>query len=246
MYKKMSGTIETTNNNIKVKINSILEIIEIFKKTNVSIDNKIIKDINEIKEEYEMGTINILSEYFLLSSSNTNNILDNDTIIKEKNILFKKYRNFIKKENFINKLDRLINSIKINMKTLEDNLDLNQSSSDNNPIYLVQEIYKHLKNYNNLTVNKIVKEVIYEKCSCSEKMHMDSVSSTLICKKCGITKQLYGTVFEDDQFYSQEGQRTKHGTYDPSNIVDFGLKEFKHVKQLKFQKQLLIVLKNVL
>lgn len=217
----MSGTIETTNNNIKVKINSILEIIEIFKKTNINIDNKIIKDINEIKEEYEMGTINILSEYFLLSSSNTNNILDNDTIIKEKNILFNKYQNFIKKENFINKLDRLISAIKTDMKILEDNLDLNQSSSDSNPIYLIQDIYKHLKNYNNSTISKNVKEVIYEICICSEKMCIDSVSSTLICKKCGITKQLYGTVFEDEQFYFQEGQRTKHGTYDPSKHCRF-------------------------
>jgi hypothetical protein len=45
-------------------------------------------------------------------------------------------------------------------------------------------------------------------------MDIDSISSALICKKCGLTKELYGTVFEDEQFYYQEGQRTKHGTYD--------------------------------
>ena len=38
----------------------------------------------------------------------------------------------------------------------------------------------------------------------------------MICEICGIVKNLYGTVFEDDQFYYQEGQRTKHGNYDPT------------------------------
>jgi len=217
----MSGTIETTNNNINIKINSILEIIKILKQTNIKVNKKIIKDIDEIKEEYEMGTINILSEYFLLSSSGVNNVLDDNIIINEKTAHFNKYQNFIKKENFITKLDRLIISVKTNMKILEDALDLNQSSSDDNPIHLMQEMYKHLKNYNNSTINKNVKETIYEICSCSEKMFIDSVSSTLICKKCGITKKLYGTVFEDDQFYFQEGQRTKHGTYDPSKHCRF-------------------------
>jgi hypothetical protein len=47
-------------------------------------------------------------------------------------------------------------------------------------------------------------------------MSIDANTSTLICKKCGLTNELYGTVFEDEQFYYQEGHRTKHGTYDPS------------------------------
>ena len=82
---------------------------------------------------------------FLLSSSDTNNVLDNNIIINEKNIHFNKYQNFIKKENFITKLDRLIISVKTNMKILEDTLDLNRLSSDDNPIHLLQEMYRYLK-----------------------------------------------------------------------------------------------------
>ena len=52
-------------------------------------------------------------------------------------------------------------------------------------------------------------------------MDIDPIASTLICKNCGVIKELYGTVFEDEQFYYQEGQRTKHGTYDPSKHCRF-------------------------
>jgi len=85
----------------------------------------------------------------------------------------------------------------------------------------LQEIYTILKLYNNSTINKNIKEVVYEMCICVTKMDIDPIASTLICKNCGIIKELYGTVFEDEQFYYQEGQRTKHGTYDPSKHCRF-------------------------
>ena len=50
----MSGTIETTNNNIIKKIKAIVCIIELFKKNDIHVEKKICDDIYELKEEYEM------------------------------------------------------------------------------------------------------------------------------------------------------------------------------------------------
>lgn len=212
----MSGTIETTNNNINIKINSVVCIIELFNShkkefPNINIDVKISQDIQELKEEYEMGSINILSNYFLIAGQyrQTEDEELKNTLLKKKDLYFNKYQVFIRKENFISKLDRIMNLIKRYIQ----NTDFSKE--------FLQEIYTFIKQYNNSTIDKNIKEVVYETCICLTKMDIDPISSILICKKCGMTKKLYGTVFEDDQFYYQEGQRTKHGTYDPSKHCRF-------------------------
>ena len=91
----MAGTIETTNSNIVNKIDAILRIIDIFQENSITYDKKLLDDINEIKEEYEMGSVNILSEYFLISanqklSNDENNKIDS---AKENEKYFIKYQN---------------------------------------------------------------------------------------------------------------------------------------------------------
>jgi hypothetical protein len=76
----MAGTVDSTNINIITKISSICDIINLFKKNNIIIDKKIQLSINEIKEEYEMGSITILTNYFLIVSQHRNEL--NKTIKK--------------------------------------------------------------------------------------------------------------------------------------------------------------------
>jgi len=57
-----------------------------------------------------------------------------------------------------------------------------------------------------------VKQVKYEYC-CSEKMIQLANSSELYCKKCNNTFDIKGVVFDDMQFYSQDGKKSKHGKY---------------------------------
>lgn len=202
----MSGTLENTNNNIIKKINAIINLLKLFKTNCVEFNQKTYTDIYKLKEDYEMGSINILSDYFFISNQYQH---ASDTelkckLLKDKDLQFKKYKNFIRKENFISKLDRIINLVKTHIQ---------KNSFDKN---FLRGVYALIKIYNDSTVNKKIKEAVYEICVCSFKMDIDPTTSTLICKKCGVVKKLYGTVFEDDQFYFQEGQRTKHGTYDPS------------------------------
>jgi hypothetical protein len=49
---------------------------------------------------------------------------------------------------------------------------------------------------------------------CDKEMDMTPSTSQSFCRKCGLVEKLDGTVFEDEQFYHQEGKRTKHGNYE--------------------------------
>ena len=56
-----------------------------------------------------------------------------------------------------------------------------------------------------------------ERClSCGGDMSVDSARSELRCVACGNIIELVGTVFDDSQFYSQEGQKAKSGTFNPN------------------------------
>lgn len=210
----MTGTIETTNNNIIIKINNIEHLLAIFKQHNIKIHQQHIDNFIELKDEYEMGSINILSDYFLIVDNykNLDNV-DKSELLQKKDSYFYKYQSFISKENFISKLDRILSNIKRHISSSDLGNAIDKT--------VLQDIYTSIKLYNNSTIDKNVTEAAYEMCICSAKMDIDSLTSALVCKECGSTKDLYGTVFEDEQFYFQEGQRAKHGTYDPAKHCRF-------------------------
>ena len=68
---------------------------------------------------------------------------------------------------------------------------------------------------------EVVGQVEYDVCGCGATMQVFPSSSELVCPECGSVSVLHGTVFEDTQYYSQEGQRSKHGCYDPSRHCKF-------------------------
>jgi hypothetical protein len=64
-----------------------------------------------------------------------------------------------------------------------------------------------------------VQQIDYSRCpSCDGSMVVDSSRSELRCSDlaCGAIRDLVGTVFDDSQFYSQEGQKAKSGTFNPN------------------------------
>jgi hypothetical protein len=64
--------------------------------------------------------------------------------------------------------------------------------------------------------------VNYEQCPvCSHEMTIDTGRSVLRCTECGAIQELVGTVFDDAQFYSQEGQKAKSGTFNPNRHFQF-------------------------
>jgi hypothetical protein len=66
--------------------------------------------------------------------------------------------------------------------------------------------------------------VDYERCpACGSDMAVDAGRSELHCydAECGTIRELVGTVFDDSQFYSQEGQKAKSGTFNPNRHFQF-------------------------
>lgn len=75
------------------------------------------------------------------------------------------------------------------------------------------KVFKLLNELDNIHISIPVEPINYEVC-CQTKMETFSNASQLYCAKCGKMVDIKGMVFEDAQFYSQEGKKTKHGRYD--------------------------------
>ncbi len=57
--------------------------------------------------------------------------------------------------------------------------------------------------------------------SCGGRMAVDPGRSELLCGDCGVVQKLEGVVFDEAQFYSQEGQKAKSGTFNPNRHFQF-------------------------
>ncbi len=82
------------------------------------------------------------------------------------------------------------------------------------------EMYSNLKSmiqeFYNIKLDFKPPEEIPDTCECGNLMQVLAGSSEMICDNCGYLYELKGTVFSDEQFYSQEGTRYKHAGYEPS------------------------------
>ena len=235
------ATLETINNLIRIKIKSLIDICDIFtarKNSDQSVVAQIKKELEEIYTDYEMGSIKMISDYFLLTSKYQNTLADEESkrkYIAQKDQYYNKYQVFIKKENFISKIERCYVVLK-NMYTT-----IFASKRAGNAV----ATKKLLTIYENSTITRTVSNNIYNKCStCDTEMKIISNLSEITCVTCGVTENLYGTVFEDEQFYFQEGHRSKHGSYDPSKHCRFWLDRIQAKESRDIPDTIIKVVKN--
>ena len=107
------------------------------------------------------------------------------------------YNNFIMSANIRNRIENLIQRLQISGKITSDQLAKLNKLKIPNPRLCCPEI---------------------DLCDhCRGKMMPCEDSSALHCIKCGRTNALVGTVFEDSPCYTQEGQRSRHGSYNPGH-----------------------------
>jgi hypothetical protein len=89
---------------------------------------------------------------------------------------------------------------------------------------------KMIMNFNIYTKTKTIyniDDINYDVCLCGNKMTIQSNTSELLCIKCGYVHTLIGSVFEDSQFFNQEGNRYKHGSYDPNRHCKFWIERIQ-------------------
>jgi len=90
--------------------------------------------------------------------------------------------------------------------------DVTKSSKSYKDFFIVFQKYCDEYVQNKLVLP--VKKELVNDCSCGGKMTILQDTSELRCDDCGMIVTLEGTVFEDSQFYTQQGQCTKHKKYD--------------------------------
>jgi len=185
-----------------------------------SIIKNLSNKISNIKDDYELGSINILIDYYE----------HKDDKIKLK--LFNKFHNFVNNENYISKIDRLI----IEIKNYINNIELD---------YEIKKILDHIIYlFNNFTIKTLFSEVKYNNCECNNIMVIDSNISSMVCNKCGLLLEISGDIFEDEQIYFQEGKRIKHGSYDPSKHCKFWIERIQACENTDIPADIITKIKN--
>lgn len=195
-----------------IKFNIIKEMI---KKVNLTfnIDNILLEEFDQIETKF---ALNIGPLYMLLYSNELTKI--------------KFQYNFscsLLAEDFSNELNVLANKIILILKKNKidyiDNILIRRSKNKKKDVIAdLQYLFNTFPWAINDTGNDYISIVNYNTCFlCSNIMVIDSSKSELQCNKCGAICELIGTIFDDTQFYNQEGQKTKSGTFNPNRHFQF-------------------------
>ena len=107
---------------------------------------------------------------------------------------------------------------------------------------LLADISRQIEQLSNIEIRTQLKRTDYESCGCGSerKMMVLPEQSELKCDDCGRIKSIIGLVFRDDQFYPQEGQKTKHSGYDFTGITNFRWNVFRRSNIRHFHRKSLI------
>jgi hypothetical protein len=80
--------------------------------------------------------------------------------------------------------------------------------------------------------------------NCNAPYTLDPKNSEVVCSDCGNSERLKGVVFEDEQFFYQEGRRTKHGKYDPTKHCKFWVERIQAKEGPEIPKEVIDAVKS--
>lgn len=188
---------------------------EIIQKINKAFNSgkELLNDFDKLETEFALYVGPI---YILLYSGESSKIK-----------IQSEFSHYLIAEDYSNELNLLINKIisilKINKIELIDNYILVKKYKNKKKDYTNE--LQHLFNVFPWSIDikdNCNQNINYNKCAlCANIMTIDSGRSELQCDRCGMIRELIGTVFDDTQFYSQEGQKAKSGTFNPNRHFQF-------------------------
>jgi hypothetical protein len=209
-----NGTVEIYHNNILEKIEHVKVIFQVYRQYNIEkcvnfMTNKKVqrmeKTITGVHDAYTLSTISPIASYY----THKKNINNHRNISNPNN----NYNMNMIEDNYNGKLDECLYFF----TRLSEYL----SSSGGHNKKMVSVLNESIRSSRSSGITLSVEKVKYDTCDCGTKMKIFPISSELRCPSCGKVDILYGTVFEDAQFFNQEGQRSKHGNYEPSRHCRF-------------------------
>ena len=193
----MSSTIDNLCDNINLKFSTLIELFEEYAKITDGTDlvEESIESIKILQHNYITNTVDILNNYYTA---------EDDVDLKYlRNQFIKTYHSC----NVIGDMDRFYNICKKIKKKYDINITV-----ELHKIYETTEIEEDFVNASADFCDK-----------CKMPYSIEEKTAEYVCKNCGKLEKMAGVVFEDDQFYYQEGKRTKHGKYDPIKHAKFWL-----------------------
>jgi hypothetical protein len=210
-FNEFKKIIENYENNIIFYITNYYYLKNIHIKINnnttytTTSSNELNTKIENLLKELDIHSFTVKD---IISNNDNNHNINFNKLYKH---IFNQYNNFISTYDIYGKLDNYQSylSIFINNYIYDEFEDIVEKQVINN-------IKQLLNNYKKTIIDYDINKVNYDVCICGTKMIVRSNTSELICIDCGNTVTLLGTIFEDSQFYNQEGNRYKHGSYIPS------------------------------
>lgn len=195
------------------------------KNTQYTINNEEIMDLKNI---YYSNYYQYKHENNVLKKKLSKNVKFNKNLYKT---IYNKFNIFISSNDIYGIFDNFveyINEFIITYQSLLENYNIkifNGNKDDIEKSFKKMSIIFNQFNKTKLIYN--IDEIEYDMCQCGNKMIIQSNTSELLCIKCGFVHTLIGSVFEDSQFFNQEGNRYKHGSYDPNRHCKFWIERIQ-------------------
>lgn len=216
--KMVCGTIEITNNNMVKKMDAVGQALTLLKSKNHDISRLSVK-YRKARDDYQIGSLNLLTDYYLVMNVKSKN---KDRMCKQ---YFEDYHDFLLKEDFIMKFNHIINDI----------------TND----YDEPDLKGIIDTYHSSSVATIKPKENFRKCSsCSDDMVIESKISSMVCTNCGALTEIKGMMFEDEQFFYQDGQCAKG--YNPSKHCRAWLDEIEGTEKNNINDKVVSEIKAVL
>lgn len=212
------------------------------KRNHININN-IIYDKVLLQDNIKiiLKQLNIKKLFNINDFMNSNKNIQNNTINFNKlyKHIFNQFSNFISSEDIYGKLDSYHYYITdfINLYVFNDY----ESIIDKKIISTIKQL---LNKYQKTIVDYNIDKINYDICDCGFKMIIRSNTSELICIECGNIKNLIGTIFQDSQFYNQEGNRYKHGSYIPSRHCRYWIDRIQAKENTTIDKKFIDKIEN--
>lgn len=191
--------------------------------------NLVINDLDSVENEYGLAVVGILSEYYSCPEREEKCTSD--------------YYRAVTSENFIAKISDNINRIRAAVDTVYTVLNHHIASKQETKEmeYELDDITRKLDIASNIDTHAKLERKPYEMCKCGTRMTIVPELSELHCENyaCGKVKSIIGAIFRDDQFYPQDGQKTKHGGYVTSRHNKFWMERLQALETKTFSDELL-------
>jgi hypothetical protein len=199
--------------------------------------NIMLDEIVTLENEYNLSVIEVLSDYYARPARGDGAMVE-------------LYYRIVTGENFIVKVNDIIAKIKSATHILFSAIATGflVKAVAKGLEYRLDDIVKRLDMAHCMHIDVHLETYNHEICRCGARMDVLPELSELHCPNpiCGEIRTIVGAVFRDEQFYPQEGQKTKHGGYDTSRHYRFWIERIQGAENKTFEQDQLDRIEYVL